>query len=114
MQSTGVTSAGWGASGTRPRPARGDVKAAGKLPGLDTSSQSKSQAKVVSTIEGDGMTVVPAPVTLTKQTESSPFRFAKVSRESGIDFVYFSGMTGDKYFPGQCFGRGALRLRRRS
>jgi hypothetical protein len=45
------------------------------------------------------MTVVPAPVTLTKQTDSSPFRFAEVSRESGIDFVHFSGMTEDKYFP---------------
>ena len=45
------------------------------------------------------MTVVSAPVTLTKQTESSPFRFAEVSRESGIDFVHFSGMTEDKYFP---------------
>jgi len=69
------------------------------LPGLDATSQSKSQAKVVSTIEGDRMTVVSAPVTLTKQTESSPFRFAEVSRESGIDFVHFSGMTEDKYFP---------------
>jgi len=88
-----------GAPGTRPRPARGDVKAAGKLPGLDATSQSKSQAKVVSTIEGDRMTVVSAPVTLSKQTESSPFRFAEVSRESGIDFVHFSGMTEDKYFP---------------
>jgi len=69
------------------------------LPGLDATSQSKSQAKVVSTIEGDRMTVVSAPVTLTKQTESSPFRFAEVSRESGIDFVHFSGMTEDKCFP---------------
>ena len=37
-----------GAPGTRPRSARGDAKAAGKLPGLDATSQSKSQAKVVS------------------------------------------------------------------
>jgi spermidine/putrescine-binding protein len=39
------------------------------LPGLDAISESKSQAKdkVVSTIEGDRMTVVSAPVTLTKQ-----------------------------------------------
>ena len=50
-----------GAPGTKPRPARGDVKAAGKLPGLDATSQGKSQAKVVSTIEGDRMTVVSPP-----------------------------------------------------
>jgi hypothetical protein len=88
-----------GAPGTRPRSAPGDAKAAGKLPGLDVSSGSKSQAKAASTIEGDRMTVVSAPVVLTKQTEPSPFRFAEVSREWGIDFVHFSGMTADKYFP---------------
>jgi len=77
-----------GAPGTRPRSAPGDAKAAGKLPGLDASSGSKSQAKAVSTIEGDRMTVVSAPVVLTKQTEPNPFRFAEVSREWGIDFVH--------------------------
>src|SRR5271157_3984128 len=87
-----------GAPGTRPRPARGDVKAAGKLPGLDATSQSKSQAKVVSTIEGDRMTVV-STGTLSKQLESSPFRFTEVYREAGIEFVHFSGMTAEKYFP---------------
>ncbi len=91
-----------GAPGTRPGSARSGGKAAGKLPGLDATPGSKSQArdtKVVSTIEGDRLTVVSAPVTLTKQTESSPFRFAEVSKESGVDFVHFSGMTKDKYFP---------------
>ena len=72
-----------GAPGTRPGSARGDVKAAGKLPGLDATSQSKSQSKdkVVSTIEGDRMTVVSAAVTLSNQLESSPFRFTEVSSE---------------------------------
>ena len=59
----------------------------------------KSQAKVVSTIEGDRMTVVAPPVVLTKQTESSPFRFAEIAKEAGIDFVHFSGMTEEKHFP---------------
>jgi hypothetical protein len=58
-----------------------------------------SQSKVVSTIEGDRLTVVSAPVVLTKQTESSPFRFTEVSKEWGIDFVHYSGMTEEKYFP---------------
>ncbi len=89
-----------GAAGTRPGSARGDLRAAGKVPGPVTTGQSKSQAndKVVSTIEGDRMTVV-STGSLSKQLESSPFRFAEVSREWGIDFVHFSGMTADKYFP---------------
>ncbi len=89
-----------GAPGTKKGSLRGDLRAAGKLPGLDATSQSKSQAKdkVVSTIEGDRMSVV-STGTLSKQLESSPFRFTEVSRESGVDFVHFSGMTKDKYFP---------------
>ena len=54
---------------------------------------------MVSTIEGDRMTVVSSPVVLTKQTESSPFRFTEISKEAGIDFVHFSGMVDEKYFP---------------
>ncbi len=45
------------------------------------------------------MTVVPTSIKLTKQTESSPFRFTEISREAGIDFVHFSGMTYEKHFP---------------
>ncbi len=44
------------------------------------------------------MTVI-APVVMCKQTESSPFRFAEIAKEAGIDFVHFSGMTEDKHFP---------------
>jgi len=36
---------------------------------------------------------------MTEQTEPSPFRFAEIARQAGIDFVHFSGMTRDKYFP---------------
>jgi hypothetical protein len=36
---------------------------------------------------------------LTPQTEPSPFRFAEIARAAGIDFVHFSGMTRQKYFP---------------
>ncbi|MGO9921319.1 MAG: CRTAC1 family protein [Isosphaeraceae bacterium] len=56
------------------------------------------QAKMVQ-IEGDRLAVIPAPVVLTKQTESSPFRFAEIAQDAGIDFVHFSGMTDDKHFP---------------
>ena len=44
------------------------------------------------------MTVI-APIVMSKQTESSPFRFAEIAQESGIDFVHFSGMTDKKHFP---------------
>ena len=38
-------------------------------------------------------------VDLSAQEESSPFRFAEIAKDAGIDFVHFSGMTGQKYFP---------------
>jgi len=76
--------------------------------GLDTSrskpsgasgGDSANQGKIVSQIEGDRLAVIPAPVSLTKQTESSAFRFAEIAKDAGIDFVHFSGMTDDKHFP---------------
>ncbi|HZW33410.1 MAG TPA: VCBS repeat-containing protein, partial [Isosphaeraceae bacterium] len=51
-----------------------------------------------STIEGDRMQVF-APIVMTKQTESSPFRFTEIAQQAGIDFVHFSGMTEEKHFP---------------
>jgi hypothetical protein len=39
------------------------------------------------------------PTALSPQAEPSPFRFTDVARESGIDFVHFSGTTAEKYFP---------------
>jgi hypothetical protein len=41
----------------------------------------------------------PEPATLSKQTETSPFRFAEIREQAGIDFVSFSGMTDDRHFP---------------
>jgi hypothetical protein len=58
----------------------------------------QAQEKAGSGIEGDRMTKF-APVVMSKQTESSPFRFAEIAKEAGIDFVHFSGMTEEKYFP---------------
>ncbi len=36
---------------------------------------------------------------LSEQTEPSPFRFAEIARNAGIDFVHFSGMTAAKHQP---------------
>ena len=44
------------------------------------------------------MVSIPKTV-MSKQTESSPFRFTEIAREAGIDFVHFSGMTDEKHFP---------------
>lgn len=56
-------------------------------------------SKMVSSIAGDRMSIIPSTVVLSKQLTSSPFRFAEIARESGIDFVHFSGMVGEKHFP---------------
>jgi hypothetical protein len=56
-------------------------------------------SKMVSTIAGDRLSVIPTTVVLSKQTASSPFRFAEIANEAGIAFVHFSGMTTEKHFP---------------
>jgi hypothetical protein len=59
----------------------------------------KKPAQAVSGIEGDRVTLLSDSPTLSKQTEPSPFRFAEVARESGVDFVHFSGMVDEKHYP---------------
>ncbi len=43
--------------------------------------------------------VAEEPAVLSEQAEPSPFRFAEIARDAGIDFVHFSGTTAEKYFP---------------
>ncbi|APW62811.1 CRTAC1 family protein [Paludisphaera borealis] len=66
---------------------------------LGSLATSKPRTKAVSSIEGDRMSVLTTSVTLTKQTEPSPFRFAEVAREWGVDFTHFSGTQHEKHFP---------------
>jgi hypothetical protein len=68
------------------------------VPGTPAAKPGDS-TNVVSSIAGDRVSVISTAVVLTKQTESSPFRFAEIAKESGIDFVHFSGMTAEKHFP---------------
>jgi hypothetical protein len=51
-----------------------------------------------SSIAGDRMQSF-APIVMSRQAESSPFRFAEIAKDAGLDFVHFSGMTDDKHFP---------------
>ncbi|QEH36733.1 FG-GAP repeat protein [Aquisphaera giovannonii] len=87
---------GGGASASGPAASPSSGKTADSTRSNGSNSQAEPQK---SSIAGDRQTVVSSNVTLTKQTESSPFRFTEVSKEWGIDFVEFSGMTANKYFP---------------
>jgi hypothetical protein len=88
-----------GGPGAAPAAASADAIGDRKSSLLDALSKGGAQSKTVSTIAGDRLTVVAPSTVLTKQTESSPFRFTNVAKDWGIDFVHFSGMTKDKYFP---------------
>ncbi len=77
---------------------RSRATAAGEKP-VGSAAGRGDQPKMVSHIEGDRLAVIPNTVVMTKQTESSPFRFAEIAKEAGIDFVHFSGMTDEKHFP---------------
>jgi enediyne biosynthesis protein E4 len=41
----------------------------------------------------------PVQIQMTKQTDPSPFRFAEIAEQAGIDFVHTSGMTEAKHYP---------------
>ncbi len=71
----------------------------GSPPGGKPGAGQPDPSKMVSSIAGDRMSVIPSTVVLSKQTTSSPFRFAEIAKEAGIDFVHFSGMTEEKHFP---------------
>ena len=62
------------------------------------ANQSQNSSAGPAHIAGDRMVSIPKTV-MSKQTESSPFRFTEIAREAGIDFVHFSGMTDEKHFP---------------
>jgi hypothetical protein len=68
------------------------------MPDKVNTDKAKPAGQVQSNIAGDRITVF-APINMTKQTESSPFRFTDITSEAGIDFVHFSGMTEEKHFP---------------
>ena len=56
----------------------------------DSPSRKKAEAAKVK-IVGDRLgSVSSEPIILSKQPETSPFRFAEIAKESGIDFVHFS------------------------
>ncbi len=60
----------------------------------------REKADAFARISGDRLSGrTTATAVTSQQKHSSPFRFNEIARQSGIDFVHFSGMTGDKHFP---------------
>ncbi|WP_165249826.1 CRTAC1 family protein [Paludisphaera soli] len=87
---------GGGAGEGRGEAAKGPLAPNVKAPAAQAA---KKPAREVSSIAGDRVTLVSSSTKLSKQTESSPFRFAEVAKEWGVDFVHFSGMVEEKHFP---------------
>ena len=82
-----------GAVPSVPKPGAGD-RARAPAPG-------KRQAKSPSRVQGDRMAdLAPVPAKTDLPQDPSPFRFADITREAGIDFVEVSGMdAATKHFP---------------
>lgn len=92
---------GCGTKGTPPDFAGSDRKVPAKAPTPATVTGQTSGSKRASHVVGDRMANV-APVTTRVDVpqDPSPFRFAEVAKESGIDFVETSGMeAATKHFP---------------
>ena len=68
----------------------------GAAPGGASGKQ--PEGKAASQIAGDRIQSF-APIVMSKQTESSPFRFEEIAKRAGLDFVHFSGMIEEKHFP---------------
>ena len=98
--------AGCGSSTGTPTPSKNALIDDRSIPrsirGYKTRAEHLASRKVPehAQIAGDrlaGSTTV--SVKPTRQTEPSPFRFSEIARQSGIDFVQFSGMGTEKHFP---------------
>jgi enediyne biosynthesis protein E4 len=87
-----------GCDGTGHRTAPDVEKEAGTAGGVapETPTRPGEALKVVGDREAGSARSGPL---MTQQTETSPFRFAEVARQAGIDFVHVSGMTEEKHFP---------------
>ena len=80
--------------------AGGTSSTVGSTPAIPSKSAAPPETTTKPTVVGDRLgDTGGSPVVLSKQTESSPFRFKEIAKESGIDFVHFSGMTAEKHFP---------------
>jgi hypothetical protein len=58
-----------------------------------------AELRAVSIEEVSGTDLLSARVKPAQPQTPSPFRFAEIAREAGIDFVHYSGMTEERYSP---------------
>jgi hypothetical protein len=97
-----VVASGIGGCGNGP-----DGSSAGAAPGgpaapsapqrvADAPPKRAPRHKIIGDRQADTPT---GPVAMSKQTETSPFRFTEIAKEAGIDFVHVSGMTPERHFP---------------
>jgi hypothetical protein len=87
----GTSSSGVASTGTNGVATPPDVKA---------GAAAQPQGKASPAIEGDRLaTVASMPANPNIPQEPSPFRFADITKQTGIDFVHFSGMTVERHFP---------------
>ena len=90
----------------------GLIRGPGENP-LAAGRSRRTRGRRSRTSKATGCRVIPKTV-MSKQAESSPFRFAEIAKEAGIDFVHFSGHDRRQALSdGQRLGRRRLRLRRR-
>jgi hypothetical protein len=90
-----LAATGCGGGGSGDAPATGEPVPRKSTP----SAAPKKKTQAVSGIEGDRVTLLADSPTISQQTEPSPFRFASVAKEWGVDFVHFSGMVDQKHYP---------------
>ncbi len=92
-----------GEAGKAPSPA-GSPPVAKTSPGPAPTAPSRTTTQAPpkkSSIVGDDRAASVSPTFSAPAVpqEPSPFRFAEIAREAGVDFVQYSGMTKDKHFP---------------
>lgn len=89
----GASSANNGASGLTASGAPSLSPAGGQSPNPSAPAHAPA-------IAGDRLaSAAVMPANPNTPQEPSPFRFAEIAKEAGIDFVQFSGMNADKHFP---------------
>ena len=87
------------ASAPTPKGAPGTPSAASSTPSAASPGAGAAQKGATVQIEGDRLAGSNEPVVMSVQKETSPFRFAEIAKEAGIDFVHVSGMNENKNFP---------------
>src|SRR4051812_38248761 len=77
-----------------------DASRAVATPDVKADVAARPQGAASPAIEGDRLAnVASMPANPNIPQESSPFRFAEITKQAGIDFVHFSGMTVERHFP---------------